>query len=169
MNLHIIKDCIGVYTPTILFFTSALLLRNQLKYLYIFTSGYFLNFILNVLLKLFIKEPRPSNDKKHLEIGVHNGLRVGFDKYGMPSGHAQICGYCLTFITLVLNNPTVTGLYLILTTNTLLQRYFYNNHTALQLTIGFIVGTSVGYLMYSIGNKYIKGSIRAKKDDNGPL
>ena len=166
MDFHIIKDYIGLYTPTILLFLTIFFLRNQLKYMYFFVFGFILNFILNILLKLAIKEPRPSDDRKNIEIGIVNGVRVGFDKYGMPSGHAQICGYCLSFVLLTLNSPFITGLYLVLTTNSLMQRYLYNNHTILQLTIGLIIGVLFGFIMYKIGDKYIMGNIKAKRDDN---
>jgi large-conductance mechanosensitive channel len=51
----------------------------------------------------------------------------------------------------------------------LLQRYFYKNHTILQLVVGLTIGTGFGYLTYLFGNKYIMGNIKMKKDDNAPL
>jgi len=128
-----------------------------------------LNNILNIILKLFIKEPRPVDEQKNIEIGIVNGVRIGFDKFGMPSGHAQNCGFCLSFITLTLNDPFITGLYAIISTISLFQRYLYKNHTILQLGIGLAIGLGQGYLTYLIGNKYITGNIKMKKDDDAPL
>lgn len=169
LNFNIIIDFIGAQTPGILFTLSLFFLRNQIRFLYFFTSGFILNLIINILLKICIKEPRPNTDKKVLEIGIVNGARVGFDKYGMPSGHAQTAGFCLTFISLVLRSPFITGLYLILTTNTIFQRYLYNNHTAFQLIIGLLVGIIFGYLYFLIGDKYIVGNIKFKKDDDSSI
>ena len=169
MDLYLLRDYVGLYAPIILFILSLFLLRNMTTYLQFFVSGFILNNILNIILKLAIKEPRPSKDQKAIEIGVVNGARIGFDKFGMPSGHAQNCGYCVSFITMTLNNPFITCLYLLISVISLFQRYLYNNHSILQLVIGFIVGGSFGYVTYIFGNKYITGNIKMKMDENGPL
>ena len=169
MNIYLLIDYIGLYAPIILFLLSLFLLRNMKTYLRFFVYGFILNNILNILLKLAIKEPRPSTDQKAIEIGVINGARIGFDNFGMPSGHAQNCGYCFTFITMAINNPFITALYSIISVISLFQRYLYNNHNILQLIIGFIIGSGFGILTYQIGTRLITGNIKMKKDDNGPL
>ena len=169
MDLYKIRDYLGLYAPIILFILSLFLLRNKKIYLRFLIYGFILNNLLNIILKLTIKEPRPNKDKKEIEIGVVNGVRIGFDKFGMPSGHAQNCGYLILFITMTLNNPVITMLFSLLSVISLLQRYIYNNHSILQLIVGFIIGIGIGYLTYFIGNKYIRGNIKMKKDDNGPL
>ena len=166
MKLDLLTNYIGLYAPIILFFLSLFLLRNMTKYLSFFVVGFIFNNILNIVLKLLIKEPRPTTDQKAIEIGVVNGARIGFDKFGMPSGHAQNCGYCLVFIIMTLNNHFITTLYLLLSIISLFQRYLNNNHTILQLIIGLIVGTFFGCLTYNIANKYIMGNIKMKKDDH---
>jgi large-conductance mechanosensitive channel len=70
---------------------------------------------------------------------------------------------------MLLNNPYITGLYTIISFNSIFQRYLYNNHTILQLIVGTIVGTIFGYIMYTIANKNIMGNIKMKKDDDAPL
>ena len=166
MKLDLLTNYIGLYAPIILFFLSLFLLRNMTKYLSFFVVGFIFNNILNIILKLLIKEPRPTTEQKAIEIGVVNGARIGFDKFGMPSGHAQNCGYCLVFIIMTLNNHFITTLYLLLSIISLFQRYLNNNHTILQLIIGLIVGTFFGCLTYNIANKYIMGNIKMKKDDH---
>jgi membrane-associated phospholipid phosphatase len=169
MDLYLLRDYIGLYSPIILFIVTLFLLRNMKNYLTFFVYGFILNNISNIILKLIIKEPRPSKDQKAIEIGVVNGSRISFDKFGMPSGHAQNCGYCLMFILMTLNDPIITTLYSIITIITLFQRYLYNNHTILQLSVGFLVGICFGYVSYLCGHKYIMGNIKMKKDDDGPL
>ncbi len=169
MELYLLIDYIGVYAPIILFFLTILILRNKPKYLHFFVYGFILNNILNIILKLAIKEPRPSKDKKAIEIGIVNGARVGFDNFGMPSGHAQNCGYNLIFITMVLNDPLITTLYLVISLISLFQRYLYNNHSFLQLIVGLIVGSCFGFLTYIFATRYIVGNVTMKKDDNAPL
>lgn len=169
LYLRLLRDYIGALAPLILFILSLFLLRNKTTYLRFFVGGFILNNMLNILLKLAIKEPRPDKDQKLIEIAVANGNRISFDKFGMPSGHAQNTAYCLMFITMALHNPFITGLYLIFTIISLFQRYLYNNHNVLQLITGLIIGLIVGYLLYWISNKYITGNIKMKKDENGPL
>ena len=132
-------------------------------------SGFILNNILNIILKLAIKEPRPTGDQKVIEIAIANGVRVGFGKFGMPSGHAQNCAYCLSFVMLALHSPIITTAYMVITLITVCQRYIYNNHSILQLSAGLILGGIFGYLTYHIGNKFITGNIKMRPDDYGPL
>jgi membrane-associated phospholipid phosphatase len=172
MDIYLLRDYIGVFAPAILFILTLFLLRNMKTYLRVFVYGFILNNILNIILKLVIKEPRPSNDKKIIEIAITNGIqhpRISFDKFGMPSGHAQNCGYCLAFVTMVMNDPLITAIYAVFSSISLYQRYLYNNHTILQLAIGISIGLAFGYLTYLIGNKYIMGNIKMKKDDYGPF
>ena len=169
MDLYLLRDYIGLFAPIILFFLSLFLLRNNKKYLYFFFYGFILNNILNIILKVAIKEPRPTAERKVIEIGIANEARISFDKFGMPSGHAQNCAYCLAFITMVLNDPFITAFYTVITFNTLFQRYLYNNHTILQLVVGTFIGLFFGYITYTIANKNIMGNIKMKKDDNAPL
>lgn len=168
MDLFLIRDYIGFYAPIILFFFTICLLRNKIFYIIFFVFGFALNIFLNIVLKMILKEPRPSNDKKTLEIAIHNGIRVNYDKFGLPSGHAQSCGFCLVFIFLTLNNPFYTNLYSIITVLSIYQRYLYNNHTIKQLIIGLIIGLGFGYLVYFIAKKSIMGNIKLKKDDFAP-
>jgi membrane-associated phospholipid phosphatase len=165
MDLNLLRDSIGFFAPSILFVLSVLFLRHMSNYLKFYIVGSLLNTILNILLKMIIKEPRPSKEQKFIEIGVTNGSSISFDKFGMPSGHAQNCGFSLAFITLVFNNPFITTLYLIISLSSLMQRYLYNNHTILQLVVGFTIGLFTGYITYLLGSKYIMGNIKIKKDD----
>lgn len=162
-------DYIGYYAPLLLLISSTLLLRNYCTYLKFFIYGYTLTIVLNSLLKYIIKEPRPSKDIRILEIAIKNGKRVGFDKFGMPSGHAQIAGFCLAYITMLFKNPSISLLYAVICLITMYQRYVYNNHTILQLIVGFIIGIGTGVAVYLFGHKNIKGFLRMKPDDNGPL
>ena len=168
-DLPLIFDYLGLYAPLIQFFSSLFFLRNKFIYLRVYLFGFVFNNILNVLLKLAIKEPRPTKDVKALEIAIYNSVdRIGFDKFGMPSGHAQNCAFNLAYIYMTLNDPLITGIYLILTFISMYQRYSYFNHTALQLVVGFSIGIAVGYGFYIIGYKYITGNIKQRPDDNAP-
>jgi membrane-associated phospholipid phosphatase len=161
-------DYIGLYAPIILIIISIFVLQNKTKYLQVYVIGVILNSILNVILKYAIKEPRPSKDSRILEMAIANGKRFDYDVYGMPSGHAQNCAYNLAFVTLVLNNSFITGLYLVISSISMYQRHKYGNHTILQLIIGFIIGLIFGYISYYVGNKWLKGNLTMKLDDFAP-
>jgi membrane-associated phospholipid phosphatase len=160
---------IGYSAPVTMLVVSALILRNRVNTLKFFILGYILNGVLNALLKYVFKEPRPGNDWHVLQIGITHNKRIGFDKYGMPSGHAQHCGYILTFMTLAVNDPYVTGTFLILSVICLYQRYLYENHTISQIIIGFLTGIGMGYLLYQACSKKLIGNIKLKADDDGPI
>jgi len=166
MNISLIRDYIGLLAPIILFFLTLLFLRNNINYLIFFVFGTVLNNLLNILLKFIIKEPRPSKDKTIIEICVANGERISFDKYGMPSGHAQNCGFVLAYTIPILENPILIGFFAIISFVSLFQRYLYNNHTILQLTFGLVIGIVVGYACYFAASKYIHGQMNPKPDDN---
>ena len=169
MDLYLLTNYIGLLAPVILFVLTVFLLRNMYNYLQFFVIGFILNNIFNIILKIAIKEPRPNDEQKKIEIGIVNGAYISFDKFGMPSGHAQNCGFCLSFITLVLNDLFITTLYASISIISLFQRYFHKMHSILQLATGLFVGILLGYLTYLFGNQYIMGNIKMKKDDNGPL
>jgi|688.fasta_scaffold22055_3 membrane-associated phospholipid phosphatase len=157
-----ILNIIGTTAPYTLFITSIFLLRNLKYYLIFYILGFGLNNILNIILKLSIKEPRPKDETKFLEfIGNH----IGYDKYGMPSRHAQNCFFSLVYVTLALNQPFITLLYVGISFICLIQRYEYKNHTLTQLFVGSIVGSLFAYLIYFFSGKYILGKVNYKKDD----
>jgi membrane-associated phospholipid phosphatase len=162
-------DYIGVYGSITLFILTLFFLRNSAIYSKLFLAGFILSNALNTLLKMAIKDPRPINESRVIEIAVTNGKRFKYDIYGMPSGHAQNCGFCITFVTLVLKNFYVTTLYAIISIITVLQRFLYKNHTSLQLLIGFLVGSGFGYIIYSLSSLYIRGDMKPKKDDDAPM
>ena len=158
-----ILDTIGTTAPYTLFIISVFLLRNLKYYLFFYILGFGLNNLLNIALKLLIKEPRPQDDTKFIEL---LGNRVGHDKYGMPSGHAQNCFFSLVYITLALNQPTITLFYIGMSFICIIQRYEYKNHTLIQLFVGSIVGILFAYLIYFFSGKFILGKVNGRKDDN---
>lgn len=168
MGVLMLLDYVGYFAPVILFFSSILFLFNKKTYLAYYITGTILNVGINIILKIIIKDPRPDQDVNLFQILMNNGQRVTFNRFGMPSGHAQMASFSLIYIYLVTKNMTITNFYLIVFILTLYQRIKYNNHTKSQLLVGTITGLSVGYLCYYLSNKNIMGKIKEKKDDNGP-
>ena len=159
-------DYIGVIGPIILIVTSIILLINKNIFLYFYVGGIIVNTILNLFLKYIIKDPRPKEDKILFEIASNNGKRISIDRYGMPSGHSQSVGFSCMFLYLVCKNMYITWFYLIISLNTMFQRFNYRSHTILQIVIGFLIGVVMGYLTFIFAKNMLKGKINSKNDDN---
>jgi uncharacterized membrane-anchored protein YhcB (DUF1043 family) len=52
---------------------------------------------------------------------------------------------------------------------TIWQRVEFKFHTVFQTVIGAICGIIFGYIMFSFSTQKIKGQLREKPDDNGPI
>ena len=165
----------GKTGPTVLFFYSLLLLWNKNTLFYYYLYGFFLNVILNFILKGLIKEPRPNEDPKLFNIALKHSIRFKFingypyDIFGMPSGHAQSAFFSTIFIYLALKDIKISVIYLIISLLTMYQRVLFKDHTVLQILAGSIVGILFSGFMYFMSQQKIMGKLRAKKDDDGPI
>ncbi len=165
-----IFDYIGYFGPQILMFLSIFLLRNKSTLLYIYLLGIFLNGIINYMLKGLIKEPRPSEDvhifNAELNSSKINGRRIGFDRFGMPSGHTQTVFYSSAFLYFALRDGNTNIIMALLSLITAYQRIESRHHTLAQVVVGAIVGSLVGCTFFKYGEKQIKGLLKEKNDDN---
>jgi membrane-associated phospholipid phosphatase len=164
---------IGFFGPQILLFASIILLRNKSTLLYIYLLGMFLNSIINYILKGIIREPRPSEDihifNMELNSSKINGRRLGFDRFGMPSGHAQSVFFSLAFIYLALKNTKISIFYLLIALNTLYQRVDYKNHSIAQVIIGSLVGSLLAFSFFKYAKHILKRELKEKLDDDAPV
>jgi dolichyldiphosphatase len=167
--LAILIDKLGFLTPIILFIISFYLLFTKQSYLYYFLGGLVINNILNIILKLLIKEPRPNSEFKNIELAVKNGDSIHFNKFGMPSGHLQNSLYILIYSLLSIGPSNMFILYIILIVICAYQRFITYNHTILQLIFGSMVGSIIGYITYLFANTKIKGDLKEREDDNSPV
>jgi len=165
----------GKTGPIVLFVYSLYLLWNKSNLLYYYIYGFFLNTILNLVLKGLIKEPRPLEDPKLFNIALKHSIRFKFingypyDIFGMPSGHAQSAFFSTIFIYLALKDIKISVIYLIISLLTMYQRVLFKDHTVLQILAGSIVGILFSGFMYFMSQQKIMGKLRAKKDDDGPI
>ena len=63
-------DFIGGYGPLIIFFTTIKLLWLKSNLLTYYCYGYFLDLILNIIIKGIFKQPRPGEDPELFKIAV---------------------------------------------------------------------------------------------------
>jgi len=166
---------IGMFGPVILYFCSIHLLWNRQHLFFYYNIGFFVNALLNLIIKGLIQEPRPSEDPRTFHLALTHGKRFLFkdgiphDIFGMPSGHAQSSLFSTMFIYLSFRKQNLLYAYLLMSLLTMIQRVIYKHHTILQVIIGAVVGCGFGYFVYFLAREKIKGHITEKADDYGPL
>jgi membrane-associated phospholipid phosphatase len=166
---------IGSYGPAILGISSIYLLRKKRSMFFYYIVGFFINSLLNLVLKGLIQMPRPSEDAGRFNLALTHGRRflfkngLPYDVFGMPSGHAQAAFYSCAFIYFSLRNMKILYGYLFLSLVTILQRVIFNYHTPLQVIVGAITGTGIGYAVYYMAKNKLVGRITEKLDDFAPV
>jgi membrane-associated phospholipid phosphatase len=165
----------GSFGPILLIFLSMYLLWNKNNLFFYYTVGVFIDNILNLVLKGLFLQPRPSIDKKDFDLALKHGKRflfkdgMPYDMFGMPSGHSQSSFFSTVFVYLSLRKNNIGYTYLAISLLTMLQRVICNHHSVLQVCVGAVIGSFTGYLFYYIANEKVKGQIREKPDDFGPI
>lgn len=145
-------DYIGFQGPIITSVITFVSLLQNPPYLFTFIVGSFLNYWLNLVLKILIKQPRPSNPIAYIQDHIYKGSNV----YGMPSGHAQISFFSITFLYLTKKSFTLFLVSLFIGCLTLYQRWKFRRHTVEQLIIGTITGSTFSYMMYWMTTNYLQ-------------
>jgi membrane-associated phospholipid phosphatase len=169
------KDIIE-YSPAILFAATLFLLYTSYSkpastntYLYVYVIGYVIQLLIGHALKILIRQPRPSEDVQKFNAAINMNKHIEFDRFGMPSEHALSTFFSTVFIHFALKNNKITFIYAIISIATLYQRWESNKHTIIQLCAGGLVGAILGYACYMYAFKNIRGSLKMRPDDNGPL
>ena len=126
--------------------------------------------VVNMILKILIKQPRPKHDKPDFAFLVENHKRVSYDKFGMPSGHAQFMFFTLAFMAFTMREHKyywwIVAFFTMLTINTVVQRIRDDNHTLAQVIVGAIIGALMGAGAFYITKSKLKGKMKLKEDDN---
>jgi len=148
---------------------------------------YIANIFLNQLLKLCVKQPRPLINEKTFELAMKHMKRANVwslisynTVLGMPSGHAQGVFFSTAFFFFVFlykqPSPSIQHqyrnlfiVYIAITLITIIQRVYYKFHTVNQIIAGGIIGTIFAFLVYSCASNKIKGVIKQRKEEDGPL
>jgi membrane-associated phospholipid phosphatase len=166
---------LGTYGPLLLIVISWYLLWEHKNLFFYFNVGLFVNAVLNLILKGLIQEPRPMFDRTKIKLITHHTKNyffqngIPFDIYGMPSGHAQMSFFMTCFIYLSLKHTNLLYFYLAFSLLICYQRVRYNYHSVIQVFVGAIVGSCLAYFIYQFAREKIKGKIREKPDDDGPV
>lgn len=166
-------EYVGAYAPLLLFFAALVALRSSHRALLYFGMGSGICILVNLALKGILQQPRPKQDRKVLEMAVSHGERFSLDKFGMPSGHAQYCSFATLFVLCWLayhNRPSTAWLvfFVFTTAISLMQRWWYRNHTVLQLVVGAVIGASLGVAYAWMEKESESRGWIPKVDDNDP-
>ena len=111
------------------------------KYLFTFIIFFAINIGVNRMLKLWLRQSRPSGGKSIL-----GEVYQGADEYGMPSAHAQILFYSVVYLYFVKENIEWLSVGLGIGALTLYQRWSYRRHTISQLLVGIFIGSIIAYI-----------------------
>jgi len=134
--------------------------------------------MLNLILKGIFQQPRPLDDKDTFDTLVKHGKHflfkesgIPFDIFGMPSYDLQSCMFSTIFICLVLQKTRTKLLlfYVVISIITLYQNVYYNYHTLFQTIVGGIIGSIFAYFIFYLSKEKIKGVLKEKPDDYGPI
>lgn len=134
-SIRQVVDYIGKTGPLLMTLIGILSLLKQLPVLWMFVMFWGVNYGVNTILKLWIKEKRPNPMAR---------FKNHYSYWGMPSGHAQSAGYCMAFFYYTRMTNLWYAVCGALTAITVWQRYASNAHTVKQLAVGLIVGVLVG-------------------------
>jgi len=115
----------------------------------VYFLGYFVSIYLNIWLKNIIKDPRPKPFYKFLD--NESTKKDTQQKYGMPSGHSQNAFYSIVYLYMYFGSfyPWILiclGVGIL----TILERWLFRNHTLFQLCIGALIGSALGYIIFTI-------------------
>lgn len=166
---------LGKYGPIILIIISWYLIWNNENLFFYYTCGIFASALINIILKGIIQQPRPMFDDKKIKLAktykktyfYQNG--IPFDIYGMPSGHAQMSFFTISFMYLSLKKTYILYSYLFFSLMICVQRVKFEYHTIQQVIVGSMVGSLLGYVIYNMAREKIQNIITEKPDDAAPI
>lgn len=147
------------YGNKLLFLLSIVFLYDKKTYLVFYVIGAVLNYILNCILKLVFKQPRPTENMKQFQLEMNRRETIDwreYERFGMPSGHSQETAFSLIYVMMVLQHTKISALFLIIMLFTMFQRIYTKRHTYLQVLVGGTIGLCIGYLFYYLASKYIR-------------
>lgn len=157
---------LGQYGPLILTLFALNILYGQYHSMYAYLIGLFFNMLFNYVLKGIIQQPRPSENYNTVLIESQYKSILNYDRFGMPSGHAQASMFTTTYLYLVTLSNKVLAICILISLITMFQRIQYLYHTPTQVLVGSVLGILVAILTFSYTKKNKKGRLQPKKDDN---
>lgn len=173
--MHYILTQFGKYGPALLIVCTLYLLKHTNKLFFYYIVGIILNSILNLILKGIIQEPRPIMDSRVATLAKTHAKQyffkygIPFDIFGMPSGHAQTAAFSAVYMYLAVKKVKWVYFYMFIIGIICWQRVESLYHSISQIVVGLLFGGMFANVVHHLARNNIRGLIRAKPDDNGPL
>ena len=142
---------LGFYGPILIGLIGAGVLWSNTWFLVVYLLSILGNVGVNKILKLSIRDPRPTKTGGLSSVVDTASSYSGEEKWGMPSGHAQTSFFCITFLFLYNESVELAMGLGSLAFLTLLQRWTNKRHTVAQLVVGSIVGIAVANMAFYVG------------------
>lgn len=124
-----------------------------------YVCGLAINIVLNIFFKWLFCQPRPNADITWFKtaINIHkNNVMFISTHCGMPSGHAQMSGFALSYIILSTHSWWLWGIITLLVIGICVQRIVTKAHTPLQVLVGLSIGMILGVVAYSVMVRFLK-------------
>ncbi len=148
---------IGQYAPVILMLVALYTLWGKSTMVSFVFLGQIVNWFINAMLKFLIKQKRPmTKDPSYLLDRMTFAEIISRDPYGMPSGHAQTSAFVACFMYLATRDVRWTLFSVCILFISMWQRVEYDYHTALQVSVGAVVGTVNAIVCYKLATAYKK-------------
>jgi membrane-associated phospholipid phosphatase len=147
-------DYLGFFAPQMMVIVVTMVLWARIKLLMFYYLFCVLDWQwLNAQLKMHFKQPRPVGyNSDNSPTAQYETFSRGHN-YGMPSGHASITVYSLTFLLLcapALTPYSIAGMVIVAIT--LFQRFTNKRHTAEQLAAGAAEGFLLANIAYWVAS-----------------
>jgi hypothetical protein len=150
-NTVLFLDTVGFYGPWIAAICIIVALYMRPMYLVLYVVFFWLNQLLNPLLKMIFREERPSNPVFFSQLERYKGAHF----YGMPSGHAESVGFSFAFLSLLVGYRSwwvyIVAMIMIVTC---IQRWKYRRHTVEQIIAGLFFGGVFAWIVLYIFDDY---------------
>lgn len=150
-NAVLFLDTLGFYGPWISMICVIVALWKRPVFVILYAVFFWLNQLLNPLLKMVFREERPSNPIPFSNIERYKGAHY----YGMPSGHAESVGFSFVFLLLSEGYRSwwlyVVGMIMIVTC---IQRWKYRRHTVEQIIAGLLFGGMFAWIVLYLFDDY---------------
>jgi membrane-associated phospholipid phosphatase len=151
-NTVLFLDTVGFYGPWIAAICVIVVLYKRPMYFVLYVVFFWVNQLVNTLLKLVFREERPSNPIPFSQLEQYKGAHF----YGMPSGHAESVGFSFAFLSLLVGYRS-WWLYIvaIIMVVTCIQRWKYRRHTLDQIIAGLLFGGMFAWIVLYVFDDYL--------------
>lgn len=179
LRANIYKDVVGKskykailceisnYTPILTLIYIYILIGTRTKSFEIFWIGYFVNVLINYILKTLIRSKRPIINKYMFQNMERHNIRhiKNYDIYGMPSMSMQLLGYVLVYVLLVTKEVKNLIVIIIQIAIVIYNGILFRHATTKQIIVGLSIGGMIGTYFGKYREMKALQETNEKKDD----